>query len=94
MAQTLPDIAIGQTWVDVNTASGISVGDAFRITNKGNGEMLVLEQTATPSDSDTLGTPVTNINHPYAIANILKGSLKTWCKARYVLGTTITVHEV
>tara|TARA_R110000851_G_scaffold252749_2_gene405207 strand:- start:324 stop:608 length:285 start_codon:yes stop_codon:yes gene_type:complete len=94
MAQTLPDIVIGQTWVDINTISEIGVGTAFRITNKGSGEILVLEQTATPSDSVTLGTPVTNTNRPYAIANILTGSLKIWCKARYVLGTTITVHEV
>lgn len=94
MAQTLPDISIGQTWVDVNTESGIAVGTAMLLTNKGNGEILVLEQTAAPSASDTIGVPVTNTDAPYATANALANSLKIWCKARSVLGTTINVQEV
>jgi hypothetical protein len=94
MPQTLPDIVIGQTWVDVNTESGIAVGSAMLITNKGSGDILVLEQTATPLDSDTIGVPVTNTDSPYATANALADSLKIWCKTRGVLGTTINVQEV
>ena len=94
MAQTLPDIIIGQTWIDINTVSGIAVGTPMLITNKGSRELLVLEQTATPVDSDTLGVPITNTDNPYATANTLVGSLKIWCKARDTLGTTINVQEV
>tara|TARA_R110000850_G_scaffold79746_2_gene171777 strand:- start:302 stop:586 length:285 start_codon:yes stop_codon:yes gene_type:complete len=94
MAQTLPDITIGQTWVDINTESGIDVGEVMLISNKGSGSVLLLEQTTTPSDSSNIGVPMTSAQDPYAVYTILSGSLKVWCKAKGVLGTTLNVQAV
>jgi hypothetical protein len=94
MAQTLPDIIIGQTWVDINTESGIAVGDVMLISNKGSGDVLLVEQATAPLDSSKEGVPMTNTGDPYAVYTVLSGSLKVWCKAKGVLGTTINVQVV
>jgi len=95
MAATIADITIGQTWVDVNTVSGITVGVAFSISNKGNGEILAIESTTTPAADSKDGIPITTNEQGYAERYIPTNSLKIWCKARSsTIGSTITVQLV
>lgn len=94
MAATLPNIPVGDSWVDINTQSTISVGTAMEIINKGGGDVVLVESSSEPSPSSLDGIPLTTTNAPYAIANIKTGSLKIWAKASGKLGSVINVQEV
>lgn len=94
MAATIADILIGQTWVDINTVSGITVGVAFSISNKGNGEILTIESTSTPVADSRDGVPITTNEQGYAERYIPTNSLRIWCKARNVLGSVVTVQLI
>ena len=58
---TRPDIVIETSeWVNLNTLSGIAVGTAMRIINKGSSTVYVAEGTQAPLDN-SVGIPVVSI---------------------------------
>jgi hypothetical protein len=81
MAQTIADIQVGDTWVDLNTAAGLGDGAAMVIQNKSPAWVLLYEQTAQPSADTKNGTLLGNMDSNYAVANIASGSLKIWAKS-------------
>lgn len=94
MAATLPDIPIGQTWVDINTVSGIAVGTAIAILNKGNGEVRLIESDTIPAVDETDGLLLTTLENAYAMGSADAGSIRLWAKARGKLNSFVSVQEV
>lgn len=59
MAASRPDIAIPKgVWTDVYNLTGIAVGTAIDIFNKGNYECVVASKSTIPMDTTTLGVPL------------------------------------
>ena len=87
MAQTIPDLIIGDTWVDVNTASGIAVGTSLDLLNKSPTWLRLAEGTAPAADS-TDGLTLGNMDTSYARRIIPTGSLTIWAKSSVVGRTT------
>jgi len=94
MAETLPNISIGQSWVDVNTESGISVGTAFSLYNEGTGSIKLIEQSSEPSHNDTKGKILDPHRFPNSLAIIPTGSLRIWAKAISTLGAELTPEVI
>ena len=96
MAATLPDIHVDDTaWVDVNTASGITVGNKMRITLKSGVWCRLHESTSAPALDSKDGEVLTDKRNPYNIATIPTGSLKIWAKSSEVgRSSDIMVQEV
>lgn len=77
MANTRADVAITEaTWVDLYAASGIAVGTAVTVVNKGSQNCLVAASLAAPASTST-GFPLWAGN----VANVLQvgaGELGLW----------------
>lgn len=79
MAETKPDIQVGSdAWVDVNTESGVAVGDKMRITLKTGVWCRLYEGDTPPDITSKRGEVLTDKRNPYNIATISAGSLKIW----------------
>lgn len=82
MPETPNDVSISSTeFVSFNTLSGLPVGTATRVVNKGSSNLLVIESATKPADASTIGTPVSATDEDYAIFEITSGSLEIWIKA-------------
>ena len=81
MAQTLPDIVIGDTWVSLNVISGIAVGTAFKVQNKSTTWAILQESSTQPLNTDTKGELVTDLFHTEPSKLIAAGSLEIWAKS-------------
>ncbi len=79
MAQTIADITISDTWVNLNTASGISVGDEMKILNKSPTWVRIAEGTE-PALTSTDGLVLTDMDRNYAQLEVPSGSLTIWAK--------------
>lgn len=81
MATTLPPIQIeAGDWVSVNAESGIALGQPMVLLNDGTSWLRLKESTTKPLATDKEGIPLTNINYPYARADIEAGSLELWVR--------------
>lgn len=70
----------GIDWVNINTVSGVGVGDAFNIQNVSMSDVYLVESSTTPSNS--LRPPVL-YNPTYgelSKASVESGSLVMWAK--------------
>jgi len=96
MSQTLPDIYVDDTaWVDVNTVSGVAVGDKFRITLKTGVWCRLYEGNTPPSLDSKLGEILTDKRNPNNFATIPVGSLKIWALSSQVgRSVRLLVQEV
>jgi len=81
MSQTIPDIEIGDSWVDLNTTSGVAVGSEFIIQNKKTTWILLYEGTDAPLSTSTAGVYLTNLDRPDGKCTVRSGSLKVWAKS-------------
>lgn len=81
MAQTIADISVGDTWVDLNVQSGITEGDSMTIQNKSPTWVLLHEASSAPAESSADGILLGNMEGSYAGVNISAGSLKIWAKS-------------
>lgn len=81
MAQTIPDISVSHdSWVDVNTISGVTVGTAAQITNKGVENVWLYEGTDAPS-IDSKDGELLRVDGVRSVATIAEGSLKIWARS-------------
>ena len=82
MAATLPDIQVTTSeWVDLNSESGIPVGDRMNIQNKKGIRLLLVESETQPTASFNSGVTVAVFPEITSIVNIPAGSLRIWAKA-------------
>lgn len=85
MAATITDVEVGSTaWVDLYTVTGITVGDAMNIANKGVTWCRLYEGNAAPALDVTDGDLISNYDKNYATANVGVGSLKVWALSTIV----------
>lgn len=79
-------------WLDINTATGIAVGEPMVITNKNPNPCLKQEGDLEPA---TLleGDPLTNTGSPYAETEIAAGSDRVWIRCLSTTGTVLTVKQ-
>lgn len=81
MSQTIPDITLNSTsFTDINTQSGISVGTAMIIQNKGTSNIVIQESVLQPDPTSEDGLIMTNIFSPYSRADISAGSIRIWAR--------------
>ena len=55
MANTIDDVVIGNTWVNVYSLSGIAVGTSVQVQNKGNGYILLAISATSPASGSVKG---------------------------------------
>ncbi len=86
---TLADVVLtAATWTNLYTATGITLGDALHIWNKGSDNVILAESVASPSG--TVGVPM----FVGPLSNYLyvdTGSANIW--AYSTLGSRLSVQE-
>lgn len=88
MAASIPDISVpSDQFVDINTLSGISIGVAMSIQNKGNYNIVLQESVLQPAADSENGVIITNVYEPYARGDVRAGSIKIWART---LGTDVS----
>ncbi len=80
MSQTIKDVPVGDTWINLNTTTSIAVGTAMAILNKAP-HWVLLAEGAQPSADSTDGIPLRDMRSAYANSNIPSGSLTIWAKS-------------
>ena len=93
MADTLPDVEVGDTWIDVYSLTGILVGDTIYLVNKGNAPVRLYEQVAQPSDDDKNGVPLLPTTQTGSGA-IVTGSTGLWVKTNTKFKQYLSVQVV
>lgn len=87
MANTIPDISVSTSeFVSVNTLTGILIGTAVTLQNKGQSDIYFVESDVKPADNSTDGLIITTINRPFSIGNSTAGSNELWVRADGSLG--------
>lgn len=81
MSESLQDITINSTeFISLNAESGITIGDAFWIQNKGFYPFYLIESATQPTDNSNGGVLVSNKYHPTSTIQISTGSLNSWAR--------------
>lgn len=89
MADTRPDVTLPpNVWVDLYAASGINVGAAATIWNKGSDAVLIAIKLTAPTDGR--GTPI--YNGPLGHIQVTQGESGVWAKS--VLGSSVMIQEM
>jgi hypothetical protein len=89
MSQTIPDIPISYAeWVDVNTLSGIPVGTATAIFNKGDSALYLYEGDVAPAVDSKDGVILSTLYNPFGVANVLPGSERIWARCAVIYKNT------
>lgn len=79
MADTLPDVAIVSTaWTSLNNATGLAIGTALEIQNKGTAWVRLVESLTQPDPTDTRGPLLTSFSYNYPDAFIPSGAGEVW----------------
>lgn len=82
MPDTLNDLtATSSDWLDVYTLTGITVGNAVSINNKGGYQILIQEKPTKPDASDKNGKLLSTSRIGGFNAIITSGSTGIWIKA-------------
>lgn len=91
MANTLPDVTIAQqVWTNLYTASGITVGTAVTLYNKGSQPFYVAISASAPVTSNqSFGIPVYPYNTPTASLNVPAGASGLWAYSPYQSNTVL-----
>lgn len=90
MANTLPDIKLPENlWVDLYAATGIAVGTALDIWNKGNNNAVICIASSAPTRTD-IGVPIwAGVFEAYR--SLTAGEAGAWAYSE--LGTSLSVQE-
>tara|TARA_R110000850_G_scaffold3345_4_gene16052 strand:+ start:401 stop:691 length:291 start_codon:yes stop_codon:yes gene_type:complete len=79
MATTIPDVEVdSNAWVDIYSVTGIAVGTALNIANKGVTWCRLYEGASAPALNVTDGDLISNYSSDYATAEVKTGSLSVW----------------
>lgn len=90
MADTRPDInLVPNVWTDLYAASGINIGAAISIWNKGSDNILIAIKATAPTDNR--GMPL--YTGVYGYAQVTQGESGVWAMSKY-RGSVITVQEI
>ena len=89
MAATLPDIELYYSWTDLNTVSGIAVGDPINGLNKGDAFVQIVESVAEPAADYSDGKIISTQQFSYATYAVLAGSIRTWVRSTSKNNNTI-----
>ena len=81
MADTIPDIELDYSWVDLNTATGIPVGSKMEGLNKGDETVQLVEQESQPADDFRGGKLCSTQQFSYANFFVQEGSLRVWARS-------------
>jgi len=87
------EVAVSDSWVDINTVSTIAVGTAMELMNKGNYKVFITEDSSIPTE-DEVGKLITSRGKNYSVANVLFGSDRIWCRCSSDNGVILAVQEV
>lgn len=91
MAVTRQDITIpAGIWTNCYTASGITVGTAVSVFNKGTANALLAISTAAPTTT-TIGIPIYNGDVTSAFRSVSASEVGLW--AYSVKGTSLLIQE-
>ena len=93
MADSLPDVILDNSWTEVYSASGITLGATIYVTNKGTSQALMFEQATAPAASSLNGIPLIPVVVNGTGATITTSS-GLWMKAPFDDSLHISVQEV
>lgn len=95
MANTRPDVKNipSDSWVNLNTLSGISVGTAMSIQNKAQNVLLLFISPTQPTASSNDGIAVYDFPSELSVVEIDSGEDIVWAKSRGGLGQ-VNVQEL
>ena len=93
MSDTIADIQVENTWVDVYATTGITVGATIYVVNKGNAAVRFYEQVAQPLDTDKDGVPLLPSSSTGKGATISDAS-GLWVKTNAKYKQYLSVQEV
>lgn len=79
MSQSIDDITIPTEWVSINILSGIPVGTAIKLQNKGRYTCVLAEGTK-PSDDSVNGERINTKNFNEQTKYIASDSLEIWAR--------------
>lgn len=86
MANTIPDISVtSDSFVSLNSESGLVVGTALSFQNKGSTDIYIVESDTLPAATSTDGILLSQFSRDYSIGGSTVGSNEIW--ARSVSGT-------
>jgi hypothetical protein len=93
MANTRDDVLIAsQTWTDLYAATGIVVGTAVNVYNKGSNACLLCIKATSPDTDTQIGAPL-YAGSVGSFANISAGESGLWVYCDAAAGTRILVQE-
>lgn len=86
-------IEIHDSWVDLNTLTGIDVGTPVSIHNHGEYHLWVQENATAPTE-DNDGFKIGPMGSNHSVENILNEPLRIWVRCVSPNGTTIGVQDI
>lgn len=85
MAEHLPNITVtGDEFISVNAVSGIAVGTAFWMQNKGFYLTHLIESATKPANDSDEGLVIGNIHSNISDPKVAAGSLEIWVRCQHV----------
>lgn len=82
MADSIADVLVTESaWVDVYTTTGIPIGNALFMVNKGAHTVLVWIGASAPPVSSTDGYPLYPVDHGINYGTVDAGESGVWVKA-------------
>lgn len=81
MAETLPDIGLTSTWVNINVESDIPVGTPFTIHSKSSQSASFYESETQPQADSKDGIVLQGFEQDHVRIDVLQGSLAIWAKS-------------
>lgn len=81
------------SWVSVNTLSGVVIGTAMDLQNVGTGWIILQEASAKPSDSSMEGIILTSLFYPNSGRTVTSESGQIWAKATQI-ASRLAVQEL
>lgn len=87
------EVTVNNSWVDINTVTGLTVGLTMEIMNKGSLGVFITESATEPVEDD-LGKLITTVSRGYAVATVLENSDRIWCRCSSPKGTLLAVQEI
>ena len=94
MAETIPDIPLSSTeYISLNVESGIAVGTAARVLNKGHAWVRLIESATKPDSDSADGTWLSTFPSDKSERCITTGSLEIWAKIDTKTSGSVSYQE-
>lgn len=82
---TLPDVPVpSDTWVNLNTESGLAEGTPLTIQNKSPTNIYLYEGAVAPDDDSTDGILINSTHNSRGSAEVTAGSEAVWARCSTV----------